>query len=158
MPWSIANELRREFHTSNLRSEMANITSARQREQATRLMDRCESVRQRETELYNKNYLTRVEVARRRIIHQAGAKVREFNHPWAYRDRFSTADTLRQAQRDIQFTHERRIAKIDEIETRGLEDLMQRSMRQNLLRGKSRVAFAKATNRRSGLDRRGPSR
>lgn len=158
MTWSIGEELRRSFHLAALRHEMSALQSPHQRTAARVIMDRCEEVRQRESEAYNKKYLTRVELAQRRLIDQAGSKTDDFVPRWARRDRFNPADTLRQAEREVRHVHEQRIARIDAIETSWLEDLAQRSMRENLMRGKAREDFHHATDRRSRGDRRTPIR
>ncbi|MCA1241455.1 hypothetical protein LC092_03280 [Stappia stellulata] len=159
MALSLSETLRRTFHLAALRREMDVLRTGRQREAARRLMHRCEDLRQREIRRFRDLYDTRVERARRRIIDRAGARHRDLTPAFAGEDRFSPADTLRLAQRDVRAAHERRLARIDEIETRGLETLMRGALRQTTLRGTVRADFKRASNRRSGQDRRrGPTR
>jgi len=158
MALSLSEELRRSFHLASLRREMKLLKTGRQRQAARTVMDRCENLRQRETRQFRARYDMRVELARRRLIHEAGAVNRDFSHPFAAHDRFNASDTLRQARRMVRAAHDQRLARIDRIETRALETLMRRSMRQNNLRGKVREAFKPASDRRSGPKRNGPSR
>ncbi|MBB4305127.1 hypothetical protein GGD81_004195 [Rhodobium orientis] len=159
MALTLSEELRRTFDRVALRHEAHGIQSPHQWRRADDLMQRCDKAVAREEHLFRTNYATRVEVARRRIINEAGAPKRTLRHPWAIHDRFSPADTLRQAEREVRAAHHARLDKIRDFEARELGKIVKQSMRENNLRGDLRLAFRRSTNRRSGKDRRkGPAR
>ncbi len=151
---TIGGELRRAFHLASMRKEYKDILTGRQREQARKLIERCEDLRKREDSLYEARFLTRVEEARRKLINQAGAVRKEFKPGWMGEDRFNKAATLRQAQRDVRAHHQRRIARIDSHESAQLSGLLNRARKENRIQGKARDAFNKTVDRRGGLERR----
>lgn len=156
MDLNYSEVLRRTFHLAALRRESDAIKTPRQWKMAKEIKDRCERVRDKEKRWFANCYTTRVEVARRRLVNKAGMKAKDFQHPWFVNDRFSPSDTLRQAQREVRDAHHRRIERINRIEERALESLVDQSMRENVMRGRAREAFGKAANRRLGRDRRQP--
>ena len=151
---TIGGELRRTFHLAAMRKEYKHILTGRQREQARKLIERCEDLRQREGKLYEARFLTRVEEARKKLIDQAGAVRKEFKPGWVGEDRFNKAATLRQAQRDVRAHHQRRIARIDSQESTQLSGLLKRAQKENRIQGKARDAFNKKVDRRGGQERR----
>lgn len=159
MALSLTEELRRTFDRSMLKKEAAEIRTPGQWQRARALQHRCERTVQKEERLYRQNYDTRVELALRRILNQAGKKIRDHQPAWAARDRFSREDAQRQAHREVRAAHHARLEKIQNFEARELRKIVKQSMRENNLRGAARTSFTQATNRRSGQDRRkGPSR
>jgi hypothetical protein len=154
MGFSIANELRRTFDLATARKDAEAITAPHQWAKVRKVRERCDRARGREELQYKAHYQTRVETARRQIVKEAGRKKRNLDHPWFPNDRFSIEDTLRQAQRIVRAQHDARIARIDAFELRELKAITQSCLRENSLRGTARYAFIKATDRRSGDERR----
>lgn len=151
----VADDLRRAFDLAALRKEAMVLETGRQWNGVTKIMSRCDHARRREQHLYDTRYDSRVEQARRRLVDEAAAKHPEFKPRWAGEDVFDAAATLRQAQREVRFSHEQRLDRIDTLERRELRSLVGQSMRENNLRGLAREEFGRATDRRSGLERRG---
>jgi hypothetical protein len=156
MPLTINEEVRRTFELASLRREAKTINTPRQWREVSKMMTRCDDARTREKDLYVARYDSRVEVARRRLVNEAGRKSNDLQPRWATGDRFSPDATLRQAQRDVRAAHQARIERIDEIERKLLRALVQQFGRENAMRGLARESFDRAADRRTGLERRRP--
>jgi hypothetical protein len=152
MTLPIGEEVYRAFDLATLRSRVSGAyQSLRWNDEVIALARRCDKARAREELLYQQQYQTRVEQARRRLIDAAGSKTREFKPWWAAEDRFSPDDLLRQARRAVRTQHEQRMARIDEYERRRLRVFTDEPM---LPEGPTRPRgpFSRATDcRRSGL-------
>lgn len=154
MPLSVNEELRRTFELATLRKEAQIIRHPDQWKSVQELRVRCTEARKWEKDLYARHYHTRVEQRRRQLVDQAGAKHSRLV-PWGGSvDRFSPAETLRQAQRDVRLIHAARIQRIDDFEHRHLNLLLERYARENGVREKVMSDFGRAADRRSGVERR----
>ena len=155
MAFSINEELRRSFELASLRREANAIQSPRQWAEVIKLQTRCRDLRAKEIDLFHSRSTTRVEQRRKRLIDEAGLREFHFKPRWAIgNDRFDPEATLRQAQRDVRGAHAARIKKIEDYERRKLKDYVVRFGRLNEERGLAREAFGRATERRTGFDRR----
>lgn len=155
MSLTVTEELRRVFDLASLRKEARALRSPRQWGERQAIQARCDKARDREKDLYAARYDSRVERIRRRLIDEAGRKGFDLKPAWSGNDRFDAAATLRQAQREVREGHHKRISRIDDYESQKLRELVMRSMRENNLRGKPREEFGRATDRRTGIERRG---
>ncbi|WP_316859211.1 hypothetical protein, partial [uncultured Cohaesibacter sp.] len=102
---SISNDLRRAFERASLNREAKSILTARQWktfQDITRVHD--EQIQQ-EKRRYEDEFETRVEMARRRIINEAGRKNKDFKPRMLSRDALNKDDVNRQAVRDVQHAH-----------------------------------------------------
>ena len=155
----IAEELNLVFHRATLRKEAQTIVHGRHWRMAGEIMEKTNRAIEQADEAFRREYGTRVEVARRQIINEAGAKTKDLVDQRYGQDLFSASDILRQAQREVRHEHEQLIARLQHEESTALEALMVDALRCNNIRGKPRQAFKRATDRRSGQDRReGPGR
>lgn len=155
MDLPIAEELRRHFDLASLRREANALRISRHWGARNEIGRRADRARRKEERLYETRYDTRVEQTRLRLIDEAGRKDRDLTPLWASEDRFSPQATLRQAQREVRAAHERRIGRIDEFESKALGDLIRKAMREQNLVNRAQEAFTRATDRRSGMERRG---
>ena len=149
-------ELRRVFELATLRREAKSIETPQQWHEAAQLQMRCNDARSREKDNYAARYDSRVEMACRRLIDKAAQNKSELKPLWAADDRFNPDVMLRQAQREVRESHRQRIERIDEFEHRQLKVIVERSRRMNELRGVASEAFERASDRRSGIERRRP--
>ena len=101
---------------------------------------------------------TRVEKALQARIDKAGVKDRSFKHRLFGSDNFDKSALTRQAHRDVQHDHARRMSQLASGETRELDALVstaeQRDATKQELREKARDDFQRATDRRAGSARR----
>jgi hypothetical protein len=104
-------------------------------------MMRCERARLKEKELHASRYQARVEQQRLKLIDNAGARTRELTPMWGPVDRFSPQATLRQAKRDVDDAHQRRLDRIDDFERRQIKEIIREVRSQNSLRGMARGDF-----------------
>lgn len=154
MALTTAERVRQTFNLIALRREAGARLTGRQWEKRGELVGRCEKVRQKAEELNFKRYEVRVEIARKKLIDEAGSKTKEHKPHFAQDDRFSKDATLRLAQQDVRQAHERRIAQINRYEERGLSNLMAEAKRENQLQGKAERAFNPQAERRHRFNRR----
>lgn len=154
MTFTISQRVKQIFNPEALRDEAKARLTGRQWEQRKALVDRCDKARNKAEELNSKRYLVRVEVARKKLIDEAGSKTKELKPLWAPNDRFNKEETLRLAQHMVKQEHERRIAQINQYETRGLTNLLATAKRENQLQGKAERPFKQVADRRQLPTRR----
>ena len=97
--------------------------------------------------------------ARKEIIERAGAKT--FEHPTPFgTDRFSKSEIDRQARHSVEMDHQAEILRLRTDEAESYAELKHDICERENVRDLARDAFARATDRRSGADRRmaGPQR
>ncbi|MEL7174140.1 MAG: hypothetical protein AAFN05_14390, partial [Pseudomonadota bacterium] len=70
----------------------------------------------------------------------------------------SEDDVTRAAHREVRRDHEADLQRAREAERAEMESLLETARRRNLPDGMARDAFTQARDRRSGLDRRAPTR
>lgn len=155
MSWSVSEELKRSYDLATLRREADALKTTRHWNNYQAMLEGFEQQRDKERTSYRKEYQTRVEAAQRRILKEKAAPNRKLMHPHAQHDWFSPEDTLRQAQREVREAHNDRMAAIDDAERSATRSYLKQAMRENSITGEARQAFKRATNRRSGKDRRG---
>ncbi|MCQ0989591.1 hypothetical protein [Jiella marina] len=102
---------------------------------------------------YRDEYETRVEKARRDIIAEKATPAHEIRPPFGT-DEFKKEDIELQAHRRVQKDHEVMLTGIDQAETAEKEALLAEAAERRKLDGQSKDQFAKASDRRSGRDRR----
>jgi hypothetical protein len=103
---------------------------------------------------YELEYKTRVEVARKELIDQAGSKGRTFIPIWGGADRFDKAAIDRQAHRQVRHNHEKLMGRMNEAKAAEQDAFLDQCHHRRQQREKPRRDFARAADRRSGLDRR----
>lgn len=154
MALTTAERVKQTFNLIALRREAGARLTGRQWEKRGELVGRCEEARQKAEELNFKRYEVRVEIARKKLIDEAGSKTKEHKPHFAQDDRFGKDATLRLAQQDVRQAHERRIAQINQYEERSLSNLMAEAKHENQLQGKAERAFDKVADRRRVPDQR----
>ena len=103
---------------------------------------------------YELEFKTRVEVARQKLIDQAGSKGRTFIPIWGGADRFDKAAIDRQAHRQVRHDHEKLMGRMNEAKAVEQDAFLDQCHHRRQQREKPRRDFARAADRRSGLDRR----
>ena len=144
---SLREALARTFDLATLRHQARHLRKPEHWHKAQAITERARKARAKEIVSYRNQYESRVEVARRRLIEEAAARRRDFIPAFAFRDRFSKEDTLRQARRDVQRAHLKVMAKIDLVECAELDALVQKAKHENTLQHKTRNAFARTSER-----------
>lgn len=147
MALTTAERIKQVFNLEALRDEAKAQLTGRQWEQRKALVDRCKKACWKAEGLNYKRYPVRVEVASKKLIDEAASKTKEHKPFWAQNDRFDKAAVLRLAQREARQGHERRVAQINQYETRGLSNLLASAKRENQLQGKSERAFNRVADR-----------
>lgn len=153
-PITIEDELRRTFELASLRKEATGLRTASQWAAVVKLQGRCAKAFLQEKASFARRYDTRVEIAYRRLLGEAGRPGMTLQPSWASADRFSPDAILRQAQREVRHAHQQRIDRIKDFERRQLSVIVERSRRENRLQGMARDDFNHATDRRAGIENR----
>jgi len=149
MSFNISEELKRTFDLASLKHLASKNLNANERKAYSKITERYGDLRRFEQRAHEMEYDTRVEVARKRIINQAGAKNKDFKHRWFGNDQFDKSATNRQAHRNVRAQHGQLMAGIDKMEARDITKLLDVSEKRNQLRDKPRHDFEQATDRRA---------
>ncbi len=155
---SITEELKRTFDLASLRQRAKSLTRPADLEKMSEITKRYSRESSKQTKLYNRDYKTRVEKALQARIDKAGVKDRTLKHRLFGSDNFDKFALTRQAHRDVQHDHSRRMSQLASSETQELDVLVstaeQRDSTKQELRDKTRDDFEYATDRRTGPARR----
>ena len=154
MSLSISQELRQTFHVHALRREASFLLTGHQWDAQQTLSNRCQTARDKEQRLFNERYDGRIAQEYKKLMNEGTERRKDFKPGYRLEDPFDRASLLKQADTNVRSRYEQRLARIDQFEERNLEILLQRSSRENQLTGQSKDAFACATERRSGNERR----
>lgn len=112
-----------------------------------------------ESDSYRKEYDERVAVAKRGLIEQAAAKRRPFVPRFLGHDRFDRGEIDRLAHRAVRLQHQTNLEGLEASRQDQIRELLAGAKDRQELGQEMRQQFTRATNRRSGEDRRsGPSR
>ena len=93
-------------------------------------------------------------IEQKKLIDQAGSKIKQHKPVWGQDDLFDRTASLTQADKQVRSAHEGRIERINQYEERGLEALMHSARRENKIQGKSVRSFNQTSDRRVGGERR----
>ena len=154
MNFSISQELKKTFHVHALRREANHNLTGRQWGDYQQLTDRCQKAHSQEQKLFNERLHSRVDQEYRKIMSGNAAKNWHLKPNGQRDDMFDRKALLEQADTNVRNRHAQRLARITQIEERGIETLLQRSSRENQLTDQSKDAFTRAAERRSGEQRR----
>jgi len=154
MAGSITDELKNTFALATLRRESLKILNADEWKVYQKITNRFADQKRFEQRAFELEYKTRVEVARKRLINQAGQVRKSFQPVWARNDRFDRDAITRQAHRQVKAGFKQLMEKFEVSEVREIEGLLNRSEHRRKLREKPRHDFARAVDRRRGMERR----
>lgn len=99
-------------------------------------------------------YQSRFEAARKRIIDEAGVPERKFAPRWFGRDKFDVGVIDRQADREVRMAHVERLERLRQRRDTSFDMVFAAEGLNPKEPGKVQTAFTRATDRRSGPDRR----
>lgn len=161
MSLSIDQQLRQTFALATLRQQAGYLKKPEHWARASEVQEHASKLRKKEEDDYANRYATRVEVAVRRLMHDAGSRNRrDYNPAGTGTDRFSPDALERQAQREVRQAHERRTSRIGLAEQRLLTAIVQEAAQQNAIRGLAMLDFKNAHDNQSvqsGPTKPGPS-
>ncbi|MCF6317595.1 MAG: hypothetical protein L3J30_15270 [Marinosulfonomonas sp.] len=155
---SITEDLKRTFDLASFRQSAKNLTRAADLEKMSEITKRYAFEANKQEKLYKRDYKTRVEKALQARIDKAGAKNLTLKHRLFGSDNFDKSALTRQAHRDVQHDHARRMAQLETSENQELDTLVSTAEQRDALtkeqREKPRKDFQRATDRRAGPERR----
>ena len=150
----INDELRRTFDLAILRREAEAGLRGQDWQRYREIKESFEAKRQAQTREFKASYSAHFEMARRRLIDKAGGKTRNFTPFWSQNDRFDRAAINRQADREVRATYVRATDILNRQEQDSIQNLLDKAASRRRLQEKPRRDFARAAERRSGMDRR----
>ncbi len=151
---SLSAEIKKTFELATLRKEAAKIFTPEEWKELQKIKEKFDGQKRYEKRVYDLEYKTRVEVARKRLINKAGEKQKIFNPVWVRNDRFEKDAINRQAVRNVQSQFKKIIQHYESLEARAIRGLLSRCDYARQVREKPRKDFAKAVDRRNGAERR----
>ncbi|UES36692.1 hypothetical protein [Roseibium aggregatum] len=151
---SIQTELRRAFELASLKNEAKSILTPREWKTYQEIVRVHEKQRLHEERAYKTEIKTRVEIARRRVISEAGQKNKDLKPRFVGRDSLNKDDINRQAVRDVQHAHHRRLAAIDKMQAREIKRLIDACEHAHAKSRQLHEDFSRSADRRSGNERR----
>ena len=149
----ISDELRQTFELSSLKLQAMKGFAPDDWREFQKITDRFEDLRRFETRNYNLEFVARVEQATRKLIDKAGSKNKSFKHRFFGNDQFDKEAIRRQAQIQVRSDFDDLLFVIQSNELSEKQKLMDRVVSRDGLNRSSKREFARATNRRSGMDR-----
>ena len=151
---NITQNLRNSFDLASLQQEFKTMRKGTDFEKGTEIMKRHSLERRQIEKTYYTQYDCRVEQALKRLIDKAGGKQKTFTQRFMGADKFDKSTLLRQAHRDVQFDHKRRMRLSHNSEKSELQALSSSINKRDGLRDTVKTDFARSSDRRSGSERR----
>ncbi len=148
MAFNIKDEIKRTFDLASLKHQAAKDFTSQEWKSYQKIRQKYDDLRRFEQRTYEIEYKTRFEVARKRLINQAGAKTRDFKHRWFGNDQFDKSALNKQAERNVRNSHYQLMAGIDKQEARETSQLLDNCKKRTDLREKPKRDFARAADRR----------
>lgn len=153
-PADLRQRMRKAFKASSLQLEAERLNRPRDWASLRTLVDGHRMRMWEANAVYKAEYKTRVEIRMREITDLRGKKTLDHKHPQGMFDKFSASDIRRQAERDVRHNHQKHIARLRRQREHDLRALMEKAQRKQAVQGKAKDGFNRATDRRTGEDRR----
>lgn len=147
MAFDIKDEIKRTFNLASLRHQIAKDFTSQEWKEYQKIREKYDDLRRFHQSEFEQEFKTRFEVARKKLIDQAGARNRDFKHRWFGRDQFDKTAINRQAERNVLGSHAQVMADIDNQEARETKQLLDGCKKRTHLREKSRRDFESSASR-----------
>lgn len=154
----ITDDLKKVFDLAGLQREAAKKLKPEEWAAYREINEGFDAKVRFENRQYELGYQKRVASVRKKLIDKAGSKPRDFVHKWFGRDGFSRDAIDRQAQVTVRNAHQSKIDGLNDQRFEELNRFVEGTERRKAQRDKPRRDFQRATDRRVGPDRRGPTR
>ena len=127
MGLDLTKKLKPLFELASLRRDAKHLLTSQNWQTYQQIKLQHDAYRQVERQSYIQEYDTRVEVAMKRLIAQAGAKTKAHKPRWAVHDRFDKKAIITQAHRNVQSQQTQVLAGIDAMEAKALSKLLKQA-------------------------------
>lgn len=131
MGLDLTKKLKPLFELASLRRDAKHLLTSQNWQTYQQIKLQHDAYRQVERQSYIQEYDTRVEVAMKRLIAQAGAKTKAHKPRWAVHDRFDKKAIITQAHRNVQSQQTQVLAGIDAMEAKALSKLLKQAKGQS---------------------------
>lgn len=150
-----AQDIRRHFERALMRREAEALKQPQDWDRTNEIKTRYQNEIQQQNRLYEREYDTRFEHRLKALIDKAGSQSRNLVPTFAANDRFNGDDLKRQAHREVQFDHQRRISTLRDREASELSQFLNALSQRDSLSQTASRAFNENAERRKAPDRRG---
>lgn len=150
----ISKEMRDSFHLKGLRRLAELGLKGHHKLDALKVINHYANAQNEEKADFKENYEARVSKAVKKLQSKAGQKAREFNHPFAFLDRFEKGQMILTARKQVRQAHEVTLSLLDRQETRELESIARKAGRGDVDPELLSKDFDRASDRRSKSERR----
>lgn len=154
MTSSITKQLENVFENAALNHVAKKLLKSNEWKQYDAITKQFDKRRKLERKDFRDQYHVRLRRTEKYLIDKAASKKRDFKHRWFGQDNFSRASIKTQADKLIRQQHRATLLALDEQEREQKDSLLARCDKRNLLRDKLKQDFARATDRRQGVERR----
>ncbi len=164
MPFDITKELKRTFDLADMRHKTRGFRKAEDWEQGRAIMAKYQRQAKVQTQSYYAQYDTRVSQALQRLMDKAGTPKKTLTNRFFQTDQFNKDLLLRQAHKDVQQDHHRRISRIEHNEAKELGVLIEKIERRDAKREEMKQSFNRSADKQKAKvplkdqPRRGPRR
>lgn len=154
MTLDIAKELQKTFDEAVMQHEARSLKQGQDWRQAREIIERGKADRAMHEDKYAREFDTRVEIVRKRLINEAGSLNHEHPSPGG-RDRFDHEAIDRQAHREVRLDHERVLQQSHAAQDQAMLALQEGASQRDVAKtqGKARGQFTTASDRRQQPER-----
>ena len=152
MPLNMQKELQKTYDEAVMKHEARSLRKGDDWKKQQEIIKYGKLERKRMKELYDREYKTRVESERKRLVKQGAEK--NYQHPVPIgqgRDRFDRDAIDRQAHRNVEFAHEQTLQASRDNQENAVKSLQQSARRRDANQGKSKHAFEKASGKQKEM-------
>lgn len=145
-----SSDVRTLFNLAVLRRECASGLTGRDWKKYREVEKRALAAREKEDALHKRQHDTRMEQALRRVQKDAGKQRRDLQAFGLGQDRFDKQGMFMQAKRDVEFSHENRIARINRWEHKELSKVVDDARANGRMKNVARRDFSDASRDKLG--------
>ena len=143
-------KINRVLQLKQMRRDGRTLLKGQEKKDFIRIKEKFDKQHTTAEQLYAHEYKTRVEIAYRRLLNQAGSKTLELKPRFVGIDRFNKHDLGRQAQLNVRLDHQQSMDRLDSQELKESTSFLEKSSQ----RKKYIETFKQSTERRRTQSRR----
>ena len=145
--FDIERGLHQVFHKASMHHALGNLRRPEDFAQANEIITTGEKEREALQKAYERDFETRVDKARQRLIDEAGSKTHDHPTPFGV-DRFSDANITKRARNEVIRTHQGDLLRLEEAQQSEMDALIANARTRDQHQGEAQHAFNHATDRR----------
>ncbi len=140
-----------------MQNEAVHLKEPQDWKEAAAINESCNTDWDKQQDKYNREYDTRVEIVRKRLVKEAGELKLNYPAPGG-RDKFDGEDIGRQSHREVQLDHRRVMQQILNKRDKKMRALQEKAHSRDRPEIKLKEQFEQVKDQRQVPDRRAPTR